>query len=743
MTPAPVPITGTPAPVSVSIIVPNFNGAAFLRQAITSACRQSLRDIEIIVSDDASTDNSLEIVTQLMQQDARIRLLKGDCNRGPATARNRALACAVGDWIAVLDNDDLMHPERLLTLVRAAERDGADIVADDLLLFDSNRIEAPRPLLRGSWLRSPFWVDIASYVRTNALFGRGPALGYLKPIFRASFLKKLDASYDERLRVAEDFDFVLRLLQAGARFRVYPILMYFYRRHGASISHRLTTETIQAMQLVDRETRARLGSSQTLKRALNARTRSLDTALSYVRLVDALKSRDLIAAIRIAMGRPQALRLLWEPIVARLKKRRRATSSAAAGFRKQVCVLARQRLVGPTNGSSIYLLGLVRALVDSGVDVHFLSPSPTTLGRWPYLRLGKELNVFRTVRVRGTWRIGRFLVANNPRILLQGLLATIEVALLRVGIISRPVLKPAPYAIACPLTRADELFVARHATTVGDALVADYCFLTEAFPYTLRPEAKTAVIMHDMFSSRAAQFSALNKSDSAAALTEAAECALLGNADVVVAIQKDEADFLRSRIPHRRIIVAPMAVVPAETPKPGEGDQILFVGSAAAANVDGLNWFIECCWPKIRARRPSLILRVAGTVCQKIAKPPRGIELLGLVEDLAPLYSNAALVISPLRAGSGLKIKLIEALGQGKAVVATSVTLQGVSDILRDCVWVADDADEFASAVIRLAGDKPARSALAARGLAAVRQNFSPQTCYGEFVHAVTAEGVQ
>ena len=56
--------------------------------------------------------------------------------------------------------------------------------------------------------------------------------------------------------------------------------------------------------------------------------------------------------------------------------------------------------------------------------------------------------------------------------------------------------------------------------------------------------------------------------------------------------------------------------------------------------------------------------------------------MLGRVDDLTPLYAGAAVAISPLRGGSGLKIKLIEALGQGKVIVATTTTLQGVTDII-------------------------------------------------------------
>lgn len=726
----------------VSVIVPNYNGAPFLADALNSACRQTLSDIEIIVSDDASSDGSVDIVRQLMIRDARIRLTIADRNGGPAAARNRALAAAGGEWIAVLDNDDLMHPERLASLVEAGKRDGADIVADDLLIFDDRHVDAPASLLRGRWAREPFWVDVSDYVRLNKFFGRRPALGYLKPVFRSSLLTSADVRYDERLRVAEDFEFMLRLLLLGAKFRVYPILHYFYRRHVQSISHRLTVAALEAIRTVDRESRERLGNTQgALATAMKSRARSIDVALAFNRIVEALKRRDIIAAGRAAMEEPRALALLRLPVAARARKLIRIARHDDRSDRRNVCILTRQRVIGATNGSSAYLLELAQALDRAGFDVHLVSPSPKTLGRWPYLSLRDSTSVFRTVRVRGTYRIGRYLVSADPRRYWTGFLALAEQLLLRTRVISRPMLRSAPYAVAEPLTRVDQLYIAKHVPKIGDALIADYCYLTPTFAYALRPQATTAVVMHDLFSSRARQFTTIGTADSVVSLTEPEECAMLAKADAVIAIQKEEAAVLAKRMPRTRIIVAPMAARPVKAPQPGHADQVLFVGSSAAANVDGLHWFLERCWSEVRAMRPGVRLRVAGTVCQKVGRPPPAVELLGLVDDLSALYAGAGLVISPLRAGSGLKIKLIEALGHGKAVVATSVTLQGVADLLHDCVCVADEPDGFAAAMIDLSGDEQARVRFGSRGLAAVARHFSASACYDQFVRAMSERG--
>jgi len=123
---------------TVSVIMANYNGATYLADAIESVRGQTLSNIEIIISDDASTDTSVDVITRKMVEDSRIRLVTSERNGGPAAARNQALAMATGDWIAIMDSDDLMAPDRLTVLVEAATRDGADIVADDAITFDTN-----------------------------------------------------------------------------------------------------------------------------------------------------------------------------------------------------------------------------------------------------------------------------------------------------------------------------------------------------------------------------------------------------------------------------------------------------------------------------------------------------------------------------------------------------------------------------------------------------------------------------
>ena len=726
------------APPLVSIVMANYNGRRYIEAALQSALSQSLRNIEVIVADDASTDGSADLVATVASRDARVRLLRAPVNGGSGVARNLCLDAASGRWVAVMDSDDLMHPDRLKWLVAAAERDGADIVADDLLIFDENPAVAVATCLRGNAAASAFWVAAADYVHGNTLFSGAQSLGYLKPLIRRSLIMDNAHHYDPALRIAEDYDFIMRLLVRGARLRVYPELLYFYRKHSQSVSHRLSRATLQPMLAAhdrlptagDRDTR--------LKAALAKRRASLERALHFDDLVSALKRGDWADAVAQAIHHPRVAALLRGPIVDRLRRRRAESASVSIRPARQVCVLSRQRIIGNTNGSSVYLLSLCAALSESGCDVHLLCPSPALFGRWPALLLRPEMRMFRSIRLRRAMRVGPLLITMDPGTAVRAVVGLLGKVASRLGIAAGQLSKPAPYAVSQPWTRQDLLFVAQHARSQADVVIADYAFLTNGIPYTLRPDALSLVVMHDLFSSRSAQFNRLGAADSVAAIEQQAEMALLAKADAVVAIQAAEASTVRRCLPGQYVIVAPIAITPVAEAQPGIGRTVLFVGSNTAPNIFGLRWFLEAIWPLVRAGVPDATLQIVGSVCGTVRPPPDGVQLLGSVRDLAAIYQQSAVVISPLQAGSGLKIKLIEALGRGKAVVATSVTLQGIEQDIGDAVSVADDPAEFAAAVIALLTDEALRMARATAALELARMKFSSMACYSELLAFVS-----
>jgi succinoglycan biosynthesis protein ExoO len=597
--------------------------------------------------------------------------------------------------------------------------------------------------LRGAGSR---WIGPAEFVRSNRFYGRAPALGYLKPLIKASHLRTHGIEYRPDLRIGEDYDLIVRLYASGARYRLVPDLTYFYRKHSGSISHRITAVELGALAKADLQMRSAFDSGQTdVHAAFDVRCRSIARATDFAHFISSLKFRKLAGAARLALARPGFLPLLRLPIGARITRLLGAVPGGVAGpVRKasegQVCVISRQRLIGNTNGSSVYLISLCQEMARNGFRITLVSPNPATFGRWPLLRLRPEMRVFSDIRMRGALRIGRgLLLATDPRVFVNAAMAVAEQLLLRARLLARPRTKPAPYAIAQPWSPEEQLFIAQHAPPQAAAVIADYAFLTPAIPYALSPGARGLVVMHDLFCSRTAQFDGAAGADSVTALDEASELSLLDRADAVVAIQSEEARFVAGRLPHKHVVLAPMAVPTVAGPQPGDHRSVLFVGSNTAPNVIGLRWFLQHVWPQVVAALPDCELAVAGSVRQQFAAAPQGVRFLSVVPDLGPLYARAGVVISPLTAGSGLKIKLVEALGFGKAVVATPVSAQGVEELVAGTVRIAATAEDFARAVVELLTDEALRARMAQEALVLAQRHFSAAACYGDLVTYLSA----
>jgi len=117
---------------AVSVVMPVFNGAAFVEEAVRSILAQTHRELELIVVDDGSTDRTTEILDALARDDGRVRLIERE-HEGHAAAANAGVALARGGWIARMDADDVALPRRLEVQLGWAERHGLDVCGAGLV----------------------------------------------------------------------------------------------------------------------------------------------------------------------------------------------------------------------------------------------------------------------------------------------------------------------------------------------------------------------------------------------------------------------------------------------------------------------------------------------------------------------------------------------------------------------------------------------------------------------------------
>lgn len=179
---------------------------------------------------------------------------------------------------------------------------------------------------------------------------------------------------------------------------------------------------------------------------------------------------------------------------------------------------------------------------------------------------------------------------------------------------------------------------------------------------------------------------------------------------------------------------------PCEPEKENPGS-LLFVGLMSyAPNIDAVSWFAREILPVVRQSEPLANLCVVGKdppeTIRLLESADSGVEVKGFAPELRSFYERASVVVCPIRTGSGTKLKVLEALSYGKAMVATTEAIAGTD--LRpgiDCL-VADSPAEFASAILRLFSNPDLRKSLGLAGREAVIQRFSWDVV-GEHLDAV------
>ncbi len=235
-------------------------------------------------------------------------------------------------------------------------------------------------------------------------------------------------------------------------------------------------------------------------------------------------------------------------------------------------------------------------------------------------------------------------------------------------------------------------------------VVAEYVFMSRILPL-LSNDVLKVIDTHDVFSSKQKKVVARGVSD-ALSLTEKEEARMLVRADLVLAIQPEEQEALQALCePRQQVITAGVDFLISDANQPVSGHKVLFIASDNPMNARGLREFLRFSWPSIVRVVPDAELLVAGKVCRTVPFAPPQVTLLGSVENLDPLYTQAKVVINPALAGTGLKIKTLEALSFLRPLVTWPTGADGLHPNIRALCLLATDWFEFSEKVVRVLND--------------------------------------
>ncbi len=256
----------------------------------------------------------------------------------------------------------------------------------------------------------------------------------------------------------------------------------------------------------------------------------------------------------------------------------------------------------------------------------------------------------------------------------------------------------------------------------------NYGFMTRFLQHLPR-KAISFVDTIDIFSHKTTQVRNYGIPD--VIVTAEEEERMLRRADAVIAIHNNDAQALKRLVPGKTVINVGVDFPPIDVGPPSRAPNILLVAHFNQMNIKGIRDFLRFAWPRVKTAIPDAQFVVVGKIGQAITSGDRQVKIVGVVDSLEPYYRNARVVVNPAVAGTGLKIKTVEAIAYFRPVVAWPNGVDGVLPPMRDLCRVAENWYDFAEQTIALLRDGEQRTESGAdRG--SIARGLSPDVVYSE-----------
>lgn len=226
----------------ISVIMPVYNAADFLAESIESILNQTFVDFELIILNDKSTDNSLEIISNYQRSDSRIIIINKDINIGPANLRNEGLRIAKGEFVALMDADDIALPRRFEKQITVLKNNSEIGLCGTWFTFFGSE----NKLIKHS--EKPDAIKIS--------FLHSCAIGNPTVMLRKNILDSLE--FDNEYVPVEDYDLWSRLLAKTSFYNI-PESLLNYRQHSNNISKTKIDNVNRAVKKIKTNQLSRFG----------------------------------------------------------------------------------------------------------------------------------------------------------------------------------------------------------------------------------------------------------------------------------------------------------------------------------------------------------------------------------------------------------------------------------------------------------------------------------------------------
>ncbi len=228
----------------VSIIVPVYNAEAYLGACIESICNQSVKDIEVILIDDHSKDESLKICRQYAEQDNRVHYFS-NLRRGVSSARNLGMKNAAGDYIIFVDSDDILDKDAVKDYLEFGKK--YDLIGTGhFIINEQGTVEKEIRMVEQDLSQTQFITGLFSHQ-----YGY---LGYCwGKLFKHEILEKNSIYFNENFSYNEDRIFVLQYAMCCEKIYLLDKMLYYYRKQPESLMAKINTNEQQRQKNIENE----------------------------------------------------------------------------------------------------------------------------------------------------------------------------------------------------------------------------------------------------------------------------------------------------------------------------------------------------------------------------------------------------------------------------------------------------------------------------------------------------------
>ena len=209
----------------ISVIVPVYNVEKYIEECLNSIINQTLKDIEIIIVNDGSTDKSYKIIDRISRKDSRITVINQE-NSGVSKARNVGMMSAKGDYISFIDPDDYIKKDMLEKMYTLAEKNNCEVVQCNYNIYNNEEYSEIHQNIKPNKVLEKN--EIENYLKCGLIDGSLTTYVWDK-IYKTKFLKENKLKFNEDLSMFEDWYFIMDLVSRIKKFIFLPENLYYYR----------------------------------------------------------------------------------------------------------------------------------------------------------------------------------------------------------------------------------------------------------------------------------------------------------------------------------------------------------------------------------------------------------------------------------------------------------------------------------------------------------------------------------